>query len=90
MKTFKDLVFGKHKVVGFGTQAKLAFDNGYGISVITGDSAYGAGDFPYEVAVLNKDGGLCYDTPVTDDVLGHLNADGVTDKMEQIQEITAI
>jgi hypothetical protein len=89
MKTFKDLVFEQHRVVGFGTQAKLTFDNGYGISVITGESAYGGGDAPYEAAVLNKSGGLCYSTDVTDDVMGHLNEDSVTDKMKQIQELPA-
>jgi hypothetical protein len=90
MKTFKDLTFEEHKVSGYMTHAKLQFDNGYGISVITGQSAYGSGDAPYEAAVLNTDGGLCYSTPVTDDVMGHLNADSVTSKMRRIQELPAI
>lgn len=90
MKEFKDLTFGAHKTIGFGTQAKFQFDNGYGISVITGSSAYGDGDTPYEAAVLLSDGSLCYDTPVTEDVMGHLTADTVTDKMRQIQELPAI
>jgi hypothetical protein len=90
MKTFKDLTFEKHPVAGFGTQAKLKFDNGYGISVITGSSAYGDGAMPYEAAVLLTNGSLCYDTPVTDDVMGHLSADSVTDRMKQIQQLPAI
>jgi hypothetical protein len=87
MKNFNDLVFEPHKTVGYGTQAKMQFGNGYGISVITGVSAYGEGDAPYEAAVLLGDGGLCYDTPVTDDVMGHLNASSVTEKMKLIQEL---
>lgn len=90
MKAFKDLVFEQHRVVGFGTQAKMKFDNGYGISVITGESAYGSGKVPYEAAVLLTNGDLSYDTPVTDDVMGYLTAGGVSDKMKQIQELPAI
>jgi uncharacterized protein YlbG (UPF0298 family) len=34
---------------------------------------------------LGKDGDISYDTPVTNDVIGYLNSDEVTDIMEQVQ-----
>jgi uncharacterized protein YlbG (UPF0298 family) len=41
----------------------------------------------FEVAVLGKDGDITYDTPVTNDVIGYLNPDDVTDIMKQVQEL---
>ena len=53
-----------------GEQWKFKFDNGYGASVITGGIAYCNEAQPYELAVLEYDE-LCYDTPITDDVIGY-------------------
>lgn len=86
MKTFKDLEFKAKDIVVPGQMAKLEFDNGYGISVISGYGAYGSTVAPYELAVL-KDGELCYDTEITSDVIGYLTADKVTEYMKQIQEL---
>jgi hypothetical protein len=41
----------------------------------------------FEIAVLGKDGDLTYDTPVTNDVIGYLDPEGVSDIMEQVQEL---
>lgn len=41
----------------------------------------------FEVAVLDKDGRLCYDTPITDDVVGYLNFQGVADILKDISEL---
>lgn len=90
MKTFNDLVFEQHpkSYVGFDTRATMVFDNGYGISVITGESAYTSEGRPYEVAVMDKDGCLTYATPITDDVIGHCTEERVTEIMAQIQQLT--
>ena len=48
------------------------FDNGYGASVVKHDYSYGGKDDKYEIAVLDQDGELCYDTPITSDVIGYL------------------
>ena len=86
MKTFNDLIFKQHPNWMSGTQARMDFPNGYGISVITGEYAYSDNEHPYEVAVMEH-GSLCYNTPITDDVIGYLDADGVTEIMKQIQEL---
>jgi len=89
MKTFKDLSFTQHRSWCLGTQAKINFDNGYGVSVITGDKAYTDVDCPYELAVL-KDGNLCYSTPITDDVLGYLTKTKVTNIMKKVQSLEGV
>jgi hypothetical protein len=88
MFEFKDLLFEPHPnaSAGFDKQAEMEFDNGYGISVINGTNAYVRGSYEWEIAVL-KNGNLCYDTPITDDVIGHQTADEVTEIMKQIQEL---
>lgn len=83
--TFKELVWKTHPVFDNGKQAEVSFDNGYGASIITGDGAYTSGS-DYELAVL-KDGKLCYDTPITDDVLGYLSEDDVTTTLAQIEAL---
>ena len=56
-----------------GYQLIYKFDNGYGASVVKNDFSYGGKSGLYEVAVLDKEGELCYDTPITSNVIGHLN-----------------
>ena len=50
---------------------RWTFDNGYGASVIRNKYSYGHEDGLYEVAVL-KDNEITYDSPITNDVIGHL------------------
>ena len=50
-------------------QYELDFDNGYGVSVI--DYGYGSHQGLLEMAVIHDDR-LCYSTPITSDVIGHL------------------
>jgi len=55
-----------------GYQLVYKFDNGYGASVVKHDFSYGGKNGQYEVAVLDNEGALCYDTPITSDVIGYL------------------
>ena len=86
MKTFNDLVFKQDIQRGLNA-AKVMFDNGYGASVIIGPHTYGGKDGLYELAVLDSNGELTYETPVTSDVEGWLSEDDVTKLMEQIQKL---
>lgn len=88
MKTFNDLEFKNMGSVYNGVQARVIFENGYGASVVKHDFSYGGKDGLYELAVT-KDGDLCYDTPVTNDVEGYLSSDEVSELLKQIQELDA-
>lgn len=97
MKTFEDLVFEQHMHWPDCKHALLAFDNGYGISVVTGSPGPGGFSGPYantgeyECAVMTVDSkghyDLCYDTPITDDVLTHLSKTSVKRVIREIQEL---
>jgi hypothetical protein len=88
MKTFKDIQF-KINPMGsdFGIVSRTQFDNGYEVSVVKSPHSYGGDKGLYELAVLDKNGDLCYDTPITDDVIGYLREIDVTDVMEKIQKL---
>lgn len=60
---------------------RFDFDNGYTASVICIEPD--APNRRYELAVIH-DGLLCYDTPVTNDVVGHCNVAEIEDLLEQI------
>ena len=86
MKTFKDLEFKPH-AMGEGIHSKLSFDNGYGVSVVSHSYSYGGRDGLYEIAVLDSDDNLTYDTSVTNDVIGYLTEEDVSNVMKQVQEL---
>jgi hypothetical protein len=87
MKTFKDLEFKPHPNHMGGVQAIAEFDNGFGASIVQTPYTYGGKDGLYELAVLNTDGHLTYDTPITNDVLGYLTEQDVTEVLIKIQQL---
>jgi hypothetical protein len=56
-----------------GRQKLYHFKNGYGASVVKHEGSYGGKSGLWELAVLDAEGSLCYDTEITSDVIGHLN-----------------
>ncbi len=86
MKTFNDLEFKPHSNMN-GIMSRITFENGYGASVVKGEYTYGGKEGLYELAILDSNGDLTYDTPVTSDVEGYLSEDEVTKLMEQIQKL---
>ena len=89
MKTFKDLVFEHDEM---GESAFELYPNHYGISVIRGPYSYGGREGLYEIAVLRMTpemeySELCYDTPVTNNVVGCLTPEKVTKYMKKIQKL---
>lgn len=85
MKTFEDLEF-KEQEYHRGVQARLYFENGWGVSVVCGPHTYGGERGLYELAVI-KDGDLHYDNIVANgDVVGYLRPEDVTDCMKLVQE----
>ncbi len=63
-----------------GYQLVYKFDNGYCASVVKHDFSYGGKKGLYELAVLDNEGALCYNTGITEDVVGHLTM-GEVDKL---------
>ena len=88
MKKFEDLEFEQINDAPYmvGKKSRMSFDNGYGVSVVSHTYSYGGRDGLYEIAVLDKDG-ITYDTPVTNDVIGYLTEEDVTDVLKQVQEL---
>lgn len=85
MKTFNDLKFERHPYDGEKTS--MMFDNGYGVSVITGSMWYSSGTHEnYELAIIDNDS-LVYGEITGGDVLGYLTSEEVTDIMKQVQEL---
>lgn len=69
---------------------KWFFDNGYGASVIQNQFSYGYDDGLYELAVIKGNAlewKLCYDTPITIDVIGWLTPRDVVGLLKQIKEL---
>jgi hypothetical protein len=77
-----------------GVGLAIEFDNGYGASIVCHDFSYGgpclegrAGkDNLYELAVI-RDGDLCYDTPITNDVLGWQTMEEVNKILDRIKKL---
>jgi hypothetical protein len=87
MKTFKDIIFKTNPMgADFGITSRTEFDNGYEISVVKSPYTYGGDKGLYELAIF-KDGEITYDTPITDDVIGYLRPEDVTDVMTKIQQL---
>jgi hypothetical protein len=86
---FSDLKFKLHPI-GDGVQAIQCFPNGYGVSVVRFPGSYGYEQDLYEVAVVKgneDDYELCYDTLVTDDVMGHRDEQDIENIMEEVQAL---
>lgn len=85
---FDTLKFENRAEMGIG--AVKFFDNGYGVSVIRGPYTYGGPEGLYELAVLRgneRDSELCYDSGITDDVMGSLSPEEVSEAMEQVANL---
>ena len=93
MKEFKDLEFAKTNIGNIA--AAMMFDNNYGISVIMGPYTLGGLLGKYEIAILKMPPGkefsvVTYDTPLANDIIGHLSKDQVDEYIAKIQELPKI
>ena len=88
MKTFKDLCWETYP--GGGEMAREHFDNGYGASVVRHAYSYGGKIGLYELAVIDNKEEICYTTPITDDVIGYLREEDVSEVMIRIQNLPTI
>jgi hypothetical protein len=84
--TFQELTFQDHPM-GIGKQCIVRFPNGYAASIVQGPHTYGGPLGLYEIAVFDKDGQITYDTPITNDVLGHLSENEVEKTLIDIKNL---
>lgn len=70
-------------------QRKYRFPNGFGASVVRDQYTYGGDRGLFELAVLDADGHLTYDTPITSDVIGWLTEQDVQEHLGEIAALTA-
>jgi hypothetical protein len=82
---YKDnLVYNIEFMGGF--QIKLKFANNYGVSFINHMGSYGN-----EIAILlfdkNGNSHLCYDTELTNDVIGYLEYEEVFETIEKVKQL---
>jgi hypothetical protein len=86
--TIKELEWRDHSIGRGCKHAVVDFANGYSASVIFGPFFYSNGVDTYEIAVMTAKG-LCYDTPITDDVLGHLDEEEANAAFAAIEALPA-
>ena len=70
-----------------GIQKRYTFPNGMGASVVMHPGSYGFVRGLWELAVLDREGNIAYDTPITDDVLGHLTETKVEETLQEIASL---
>ena len=61
------------------------YENGYGVSVISSEFSYGL-----ELAVLRgteENAEICYDTPITSDVCGHLDSETLAEIIKDVKAL---
>lgn len=72
----------------YGVQYQYKFPNNYGASIIQSEYSYGGSQGLWELAVLRffKDGTstLCYDTPITSDVIGNQKEEEIKELLDKI------
>ena len=68
---------------------RVYFENGWGVSVVSHRGSYGGAEGLFEVAVIDTDDNLRYDSGITPngDVIGWLDFRGVADTMVQVKEL---
>jgi hypothetical protein len=88
------LILARRLHEGATLQEIYKFPNGYGCSIISGPYSYGGPEGLCELAVVKYNDpqdpvsfNLCYDTPVSEDVIGHLTRKEVRDYLKRIFEL---
>jgi hypothetical protein len=88
---FTDLNFQPHGNMPDGIAARHFFPNGYGVSVVQFPGSYGYEKGLYEVAILKgleEDWEICYDTPITDDIIiGYQSMEDIDNLLSQVESL---
>ena len=63
------------------------FPNGYGASVIKNKFSYGNQKGLWELAILDKHGNICFDTPISNGVMGYLKEEEISGILYKIHDL---
>jgi hypothetical protein len=85
-ETLKRYLVSEQSLYG-GFQLVYEFPNGYGASVVSHEFSYGGREGLVEIAVLDDQGHITYDTSVTSDVIGYLDWNEAEGILEQIKNL---
>lgn len=91
MEKFEQFLIKNNNLNG-DIQKIYRFENGYGASVVKSRYSYGGKAGFWEIAVIefngdNDDYELCYNTPITDNVIGWLAEGAIDGYLEQIKNL---
>jgi hypothetical protein len=73
-----------------GIQYLVFYPNGYGASIVQHQYSYGGRSGLWELAVIkgnDEDWSICYSTPITSDVEGHLTQNEVDELLTKIEAL---
>lgn len=93
MNKYEPVIDRSHPLDPNGLQKVYRFSNGYGASVVRSRYSYGNKEGKYELAVIQFDNqkndswDLCYETHLTNDVLGWLTWDEVEKYLSEIEKL---
>lgn len=87
-----DVDYNGFEMFGDSFNHRFYFENGYGASVIKHYGSYGYEKDLFELAVIifddeTEEWHLCFDTPITDDVIGYLTNEEVLDLLRKIKNL---
>lgn len=86
----KPIISIKIKSINQGFQTIVFFENNYGASIVWNKFSYGNDEDLFEIAVLKgniNSCDICYDTPITDDVLGYQTSEDINNVLEKISKL---
>lgn len=89
---FEPMKTRQHPADQSGVQHVFKFGNGYGASVVRFSGSYGSESGRWELAVIKFNGDdwrLNYETPITNDVIGHLTEQEVAQLLRGINALPA-
>ena len=70
-----------------GIQYYYQAENGYGASIIQTTGSYGEKQGLWELAILDSNGQITYDTLIMADVMGYLTEEEVNQTLEKIKNL---
>lgn len=79
----------RHLSIG-GQSYTVFYPNGYGASIIRNSFSYGGSSGLWELAVLSgteEENHICYDTPITNNVVGYLSEKDVEELLLKIKAL---